>query len=313
MDAYLSDFLNVIRNCSVDNSYKMAWARALVEISCEKNRKQKIELSEIALKMFKYYWNQTIFFDLRQGSNISKPPEFISEVKRYIEKYYSLKDNRYPIHFEKVNIELNIDSKKLVRILKDNVSWRFLNLNGKKVNLYKYDRGNNSLIIENTEILKAYSDILFESINFRWTQILENFNSTPRIAKKVRILDIKEIKRNNLSKFRGFLDLENPNRICFICKKIIKNETPSIDHVIPWSYLYSDDLWNLVYTHQSCNSKKSNAIPSEKEIERLEFRNKKLENVLSKNSLTKSKKHTKELSIAIEKDYVRKFWISSKT
>ena len=33
-----------------------------------------------------------------------------------------------------------------------------------------------------------------------------------------------------------------------------------VDHILPWSFLYSDDLWNLVYSHRSCNSSKSNII-----------------------------------------------------
>ncbi|WP_082063253.1 HNH endonuclease domain-containing protein [Paenibacillus sp. IHBB 10380] len=48
---------------------------------------------------------------------------------------------------------------------------------------------------------------------------------------------------------------------------------PAIDHVIPWLYLYSDYLWNLVYSHQTCNSSKSNVIPSETTIQRLEEKN----------------------------------------
>ena len=38
--------------------------------------------------MLKYYWNQTIYFDLIQGSNLSKPPEFITEVKLNILDVY---------------------------------------------------------------------------------------------------------------------------------------------------------------------------------------------------------------------------------
>ena len=44
----------------------------------------------------------------------------------------------------------------------------------------------------------------------------------------------------------------------------------SIDHVIPWSYLFSDDLWNLVYVKKSENSSKSNRIPPEEMIIKLE-------------------------------------------
>ncbi|MEH6942042.1 HNH endonuclease domain-containing protein, partial [Bacillus sp. JJ722] len=80
-----------------------------------------------------------------------------------------------------------------------------------------------------------------------------------------------------------------------------------VDHVIPWSYMFSDDLWNLVYCHKGENSEKSNRLPSEEDVERLEERNKQL--------LLRMKSSTKDydqLQIAIEKDYVKKFWISFK-
>ncbi len=141
MNSYLLNFLRIIRNCSVDNTYKMAWAKSLVEISCEKKKGDRIELSQIAKKIFKYYWNQTIYFDLIQGSNISKPPEFITEVKDKIGKYYSRKKNKQPIHFERVESEINLDLNKLVRILKQDVSWRFLKLKNEVIPLYTYKKG----------------------------------------------------------------------------------------------------------------------------------------------------------------------------
>ena len=60
-------------------------------------------------------------------------------------------------------------------------------------------------------------------------------------------------------------------------------------------------------------SKKSNSIPDVTAIEKLEKRNEILLGKISEIELMKTKKPTKELKIAIEKDYVKKFWISSKT
>jgi len=50
----------------------------------------------------------------------------------------------------------------------------------------------------------------------------------------------------------------------------------SIDFVIPWFYLYSDDLWNLVYAHKGCDSMKSNIVPDEEITKRLQQRNESL-------------------------------------
>lgn len=310
MIPYLKYFLDVIRHCSVDNTYKMAWARSLVELSLESPKTNKIYLSDIADKFFKYYWNQTIYFDLIQGSNLSKPPEIVSLVKNEISNYYKTINKNLPIHFERVkNNQIFIDKTSIIRLLKQDVSWRFLKLRNKDIPLYDYKKGSDFLVLKDVKILEEYSDILFESINFRWTQILENYNSSPRIAKKVRILDFDNLKRNSLTSFRKYIDLENPSNNCFICEERIINETPSIDHVIPWSFIYHDDLWNLVYTHKSCNSSKSNSIPTKLEIKKLGERNKLLSIILNSSEYQK-KKIAKDLKLAIEQNYLEKFWVA---
>ena len=84
----------------------------------------------------------------------------------------------------------------------------------------------------------------------------------------------------------------------------------SANHVIPWSYLYSDDLWNLVYVEKRENSSMNNRFPDEGIIWRLEKRNKKLMRVLATKRI--NDKHTEELKLSLEKDYVRKFWVGFK-
>ena len=64
---------------------------------------------------------------------------------------------------------------------------------------------------------------------------------------KVRGADTETIRRNSLTKFHRYIEIENPNKICFISDTPLNSENLSIHHVIPWSYMFSDDLWNLVY------------------------------------------------------------------
>ena len=140
-------------------------------------------------------------------------------------------------------------------------------------------------------------------------QKLEECNSSPRISKKVGGTDREKINRGNLSTFKKYLYLENPERRCFITGEKITDDQ-SIDHVIPWSYLYSDDLWNLVLVKKSANSLKSNNIPGEELIKKLEKRNHRLLDILKEQKLDrKIKNRIEELELAIENDYVRKFWI----
>ena len=84
MHKYIEDLTDLISNCSMDNTYKMSWCRALVEYSYN-NTEKKVHLDKLSELIFKYYWDQTIFFDLEQGSNLKKKPTIIQVVKSEIE------------------------------------------------------------------------------------------------------------------------------------------------------------------------------------------------------------------------------------
>ena len=240
-----------------------------------------------------------------------------------IDAYYENVGNRKPELFERA--ESNLPKKeyeaalrKTTSTLKKDVSYRFLNLNGKKLNVYRYNKGDNSLQIS-TGLLQELRDNerdLYDLINYRWGMILETFNSSPRINKKVKIMDERVIKRKPLTKYKQWLDIENPAHVCFLCGQEITDKELSIDHVIPWSYMYSDDLWNLVYVHRSCNSSKSNVVPSEEGIAKLKERNKRLLDDFIKEYVSEKKKALPKeigsLEIAIENDYVDKFYTGCK-
>lgn len=321
-NTFYNNFKLIIRNCSYDNTYKMAWAKSLVELSInnvEQSNIIEITLEQISYKFLKYYWNQTIYFNLIQGSNHNKPPKVLTEVKKLIQSYHDIIGSNKPIKYERVTDELinklsdeyKICINNIKKVLKQDVSYRFLNYNKEIAPLYNYNKGDDYLLISlvNLNILKENHEDLFDLINYRWSLILETFNNSPRINKKVRIIDEQDIKRKSLNKYKEILDLENKDRVCFICNKPIEDEV-SIDHVIPWSYMYSDDLWNLVYVHKGCNSSKSNKVPTREEIEKLKERNRKLFNISM--TIEFSNKDIDELKLAIDKDYVDNFWLGCK-
>lgn len=323
-NSFLNKFKKIIRECNYDNTYKMAMAKSIVEISLGNDKQEglvKIPLLDIARKYLKYYWNQTIFFDLVQGSNLKKQPIILQYTKELIASYYKLIRTNKPIRFERVEkyIEDNLQNEynecleKIANGLSKDVAWRFTFIdNVYNDDVYIFNKADKTIDINaiNLLLLKANYEDLFDLIDYRWGLILETFNSSPKINKKVKIIDEQDIKRTDLSKFKKVLDMENPQRKCFICDEIIDDNDLSIDHVIPWSYLYSDDLWNLVYVHKSCNSSKSNRIPSKSDIKELKERNLRLQELVHKNNLTG--KMIDELDVAIEKDYVEKFWIGCK-
>ena len=102
MNQYLNDWSNLIINCNFDNTYKMGWAKSIVEIISEINLEEiddvglEIDFHNIANKMLQYYWNQTIYFNLFQGSNLKKQPEILTYTKQLIEAYYTYQGDRKP-------------------------------------------------------------------------------------------------------------------------------------------------------------------------------------------------------------------------
>ena len=290
----------------MDNTYKMSWCRALVEYSYN-NTEKKVHFDKLSELIFKYYWDQTIFFDLEQGSNLKKKPTIIQVVKSEIEKYKK-NISKQPINFIRIKDKIDIDIKKISKTLTYDVSWRFLKLENKTYDIYHYKKGDKHIILKHPNLIKEHSKLLFQLINYRWSQKLEDLNNAPRISQKIKGVDRdKKPQRKSLKKYKALLDLENPNKICFITNEIIPEKDLSIDHIIPWSYMYSDDLWNLVYVNKSVNSSMSNRVKQDDIKDKLIKRNKRLIQILDTKKITN--KEVEELRLAINKDYVELFWI----
>ena len=82
INSQLQQISEGIRNCSYQNTYKMSWLRAIIECLLEgKYRGKEIDFEDIAVNMFKHYWDQTIFFNLEQGQNPNKKPRIVQLVK----------------------------------------------------------------------------------------------------------------------------------------------------------------------------------------------------------------------------------------
>ena len=306
MEDYIKDLCYVIKNGDMENTYKMVWIRSIVETCVLEPDTRTIKFDQLSHKIFGYYWNQTIYFDLEQSPNPFKRPKIYQLVVHEIDKYRS----RYgfqPKWFSHVEQKIEVPVEKISTVLKTDVCWRFPKVSGREYDLYTLDKMNRTVTLDRADLIRVYSTFLFDLINYRWTQKLEEFNHLPRISKKVKGTDRENIKRTSLSRFKKYLDFENPDHICFHTGDRVDDKNLSIDHVIPWSYLFSDDLWNLVYTDRTYNSSKSNVIPDENVIKKLEVRNKRLLKIADSKQLRDKK--IDELRLSVENDHVRKFWV----
>ncbi len=297
MHPYIEDWLKIIDGMNNENTYKLAWGRALVEICHEMNEPFgsliDIQFNSISEKILKYYWNQTYFFKLYQGPAKSKP--IIQKiVEEMIEHYQKETNSTLPIWFDDALKTFLLDGIKYENFitktsvtLKSDVSHRFLKANGENINLYGLDLTKRTVTFTREQIylLKDHAFVLSQLLNYRWAQLLEKFNTSPRIAMKVKGISEEKIRRNSLAKFKQALLKQFPDGIVkdFYTDEVLDPNDISIDHVIPWSFMYSDDIWNLVITSKSRNSSKSNNTISKQFIDKLKERNQILKEIVEDN------------------------------
>jgi 5-methylcytosine-specific restriction endonuclease McrA len=329
---FLNNFRKAITQGKNENTYKMCWAKSLLEISLNSRGSGtgtvRIPFEDISKCFIKYYWDHEIYFKLKQSQNPNKRLEFLQMVEDLIERYFKEVKNREPVFFIRAESKLLEHPlrerylkmvKKGISVLKKDVSYKFPVVGGEPLDLYDYTKGDIEIKIK-AEYLKALrenSETLSDVIYFRWAQILENWNYSPKIAQKVKVITTEgqeEVKRRkNLNWAHPLLELYNPGKKCFLCPSKIL-EKMDIHHVLPYSFMFSDDLWNLVFTHKDCNIAKSNSIPTKKEIDSLKGRNKKLLEILQKRRdkgtqiIAKEKKIQLEMEVAYEHGYVDKFY-----
>ena len=101
----------------------------------------------------------------------------------------------------------------------------------------------------------------------RWVQFTERFSFSPRLWEKIA----NTAKRGSLTQHRQILLALGLPRTCFYCNRQLDQDW-HIDHFLPWSFVLEDRLWNLVPSCQSCNSSKSDGVPTRK-VEALAKRN----------------------------------------
>lgn len=315
--AYINDWLTIIEQMNNDNTYKLAWGRAVIECICldhcyeEKGEFVIVEFDEIAKCMIRYYWNQLFFFKLKQSPYKDKEPIICSDVNKLIEEWKKNKNSTIPTWYSEEEVRKNNKElfdkvlKHISKTLHENVSWRFKNIPGKTLDIYNYDRANSRLIFDYDCALLIKDDygiVLSKLLNYKWTQLLEKFNYQPKISLKVSGISDNKIRRNNLAKYKQELLKEyNGKAIDFYTGKELATDDISIDHVIPWSFMYSDDIWNLVITSKTQNSQKNNSIPSEKIIEKLKERNNKIKDIVSDS-------YKMDIEEAMKNNYLDKFY-----
>ena len=135
--------------------------------------------------------------------------------------------------------------------------------------LYFWKSGDSSIAMNSGAVafLNANGNALETIANHWWARYLEKVNLlAPLIIEKV---ERDGARRGSLVRYLKILmATDEPN--CFYCERpLAQRRAIHVDHVIPWSFLLADPMWDLVLACSSCNLSKSDVLPARDFLEKL--------------------------------------------
>lgn len=287
MQGYTTLFLRPIKESKIDNTYKLAWARAIVECSVNSDFEKKdnmIYISEYDLsrKLLKYYWNQIGYFNLYQGSNHTMR-NIILEVK----KTFDNNSTKQTLWFDKTEVIIKrnpiIYEKligKIIAFIEKHLLSKYERLKDEQIDLYEFHQESRSLQFKENDIMNLIEnkDIINDVIDLAWAKVVDNYNETPNILFKVVDSKQDSIHKKPLTQVKKIL-VEH----CHLegLKDFFTNESLPLDdacllHLFPYDFVYDNYIWNIVIIKKGSVDMKQRYLPTKEDIEKLMKRNQKL-------------------------------------
>ncbi len=263
----VGDVLSLMRHAPKSASYKPALLKALVR-ACRKHATPEISLETLGAEFTSMYWNQTVVYHLRQAASLSKESvavKLIREMAR-IHNVRILSDLPQAAR-------LKLD-RQMARLLPVNVLDAFHSTKPQGMSaMYEWHAGSSSISIAPgvRDFINQNAATLELIANYYWAEFLERTNLlAPKILRKV---STNAAKRASLQRYLKILRPESGDS-CFYCgDRFDATRPPTVDHVIPWSFLLEDALWDLVLACGRCNSEKSDWLPAPGLLKKLIERN----------------------------------------
>ncbi len=293
-------FTIVLSNKSVKSStYKYALIKALIENLYQINDHYELTYDQIAYSFAKVYWNLVVHHNLvkqNRGSENAKVVTIIKEFQR---------DNQVPAEFSFDKLSDTYQLKLIAgvkSVMKENVYGALYG--DTRGQFYAFDHKREYFRIHPNvqQFMMKYQRLIINLTNYHMAVMMEDLNEVPSInylLNKVEVI----AKRKSLKPFERIL-LNHFENKCFYCDKTLinKNGNTHVDHFIPWSFVQSDQIWNLVLSCSVCNGSKNDKLPKRQYLNIIIDRNKQLnEHVSGANS--KLMENYKDKKIILLYDY----------
>lgn len=264
---------NFYYRSQVTMSYKYGYFKSLIENLYNVNKNLELNYDALFYSFTKIYWNLVVHHNLWQSNNKNQPSIIQKILQNYCEEYSIPKEWT----FDKLEASLQLEIiKKIKNKGKRYVIGAFYEDTNEL--FYEFDLKSEYLKFNPPvyKFLQKHQRILTFLINYHLAKFLERNNTVPNInylLSKVEVIS----KRGSLYEFYEILSKYEDN-LCFYCGKKLskKNRQTHVDHFIPWSFIQTDNLWNLVLSCQKCNIQKKDKLADNEFLYNIIERNKKL-------------------------------------
>ena len=252
-------------------TYKYGFLKSLLDNIFLANSSYEIKIDDLNATFGKIYWNLVNVHHIPQSPRT--PHSTVSGMERAINEFSSANhldnvqfDSLSPAYQKKYLAKSKPCMKKYVfgAFYGDTDGY-----------LFGFSKKNDAVWLneKSFHFLSENKALLEQANYYEWLKMCEaildransSYNNLSTVLENIT-------KRADLSYFKDELNKLATTQTCFYCGKHLTSSSP-LDHVIPWDFMKQDELWDLVFCCQSCNSSKNNRIPAQEFLDKLKERN----------------------------------------
>ena len=256
-------------------TYKYCFLKSLLDNLYSFDKNYKIEFKKLGETFVSIYWNMIVVHQIPQMPDYSTGERTFFE--KIIEEMIAAKPYLKGVHFESIKDEDRLFYlKKAVPVFSNNVIGAFYE--DTEGMIYGFSKKEKKLWLNHCSFkFLSENKTIIEQVNYyEWLKMVEGIlKANGKCIENLSTILECITERNDLSRFKEELFKLGEEKVCFYCGKKIGKDM-HLDHVIPWDFIKSDDLWNFVPSCSTCNISKSNRIPDDSYLDKLASRNKKL-------------------------------------
>lgn len=226
-----------------------------------------LDLNFVAARFLKYYWDMEYSFGFKQTSD--KHDTRIQTIIKGLKQKYPK-----PPTWAQLMSDANVDVRKDVigEAMKPEV---MKHIKTDMRGLFYHEKRSMYITLDKRIMgfFNRHYNTVTTIINYKLVTELEKYNKVvPRIASKVDYDRKIRMALTDVEKKFVMLEYElgDKDKMCFYCKK---RKISHFDHVVPFKFVYSHDVYNIVPSCQKCNCVKHDKLPEDKYFARVIDRN----------------------------------------